>query len=283
MQRKNFQYASIVILLCMLILVTPALALAGITIDGSFGDWVGKAAYVDSGGPDDETSPARADITEFRADADVSGLYLLQAWDNTSFVGGNATTAGITVRNASGNYYRIYTTAAGVPGSVSLSTLDIQSCADATCAKQTSVCAGSGCAAAQAGSSATWNDPFASRLTPACAGTDCGTLDTAVELLIPWTLVGGAPGDGQSIFLQFGSYPSGPAQAPKDTPGPNGITCINTAGAMSCYLSTPTAIVLRDLRADSSVTGKFPMAAVVGVALLSLIFLAGSRFVFRRS
>lgn len=67
----------------------PVLA-QGITIDGNFTDWAGKASLVDPGGADDEKTPSRADITEFRAYADSNGIYLLKAWDDTSFTGGGS-------------------------------------------------------------------------------------------------------------------------------------------------------------------------------------------------
>ena len=279
MSKSRFWAAAIAILLCAVIFVTPALAVA---IDGIFTDWAGEASMVDSGGADDENSPDRADITEFRANSDATGLFLLKAWDNTSYVGGNATTAGVTVRNASGNYYRVYTTASGNPGSVLLSSLIITSCTDSTCASQTDVCTGAACSGALAGSGTTWVDPFSGRTDPDCTGTNCGTQDTAVELYIPWVLLGGAPGEGQTIFLEFGSYPSGPAQAPKDTTGPNGITCRLLDNVWQCYRSTPTAVTLQSLNAETSVSSKFTTGIVVALALFLLAAFATLRFATKR-
>lgn len=247
--------------------VVPVLA-QGITIDGNFGDWAVKASLVDPGGADDETSPSRADITESRADSDSGGIYLLKAWDDTSFTGGQASTTGITLRTAGNAYYRVYTTADGNPGSVPLTSLNIKNCSDSTCGSQTDICTGSGCSGAQAGSGTSWTDPFSGRASPGCSGTNCGMQDTAVELYIPWNLIGGAPGDGQFIFLQFGSYPSGPAQAPKDNTGSNGIACRNTGGTFQCYLSTPTIVTLQTFAALSSTANVMHFAGIVLAVIL---------------
>ena len=264
----------LIVSLMALAQVIPVLA-QGITIDGNFADWTGKAALVDPGGADDETSPSRADI-EFRADSDSGGLYLLMAWDNTSFTGGQATTAGVTLRTANNSYYRIYATAQGNPGSVSLSGLEIKSCSDSTCSSQTDVCNGSGCSGAQAESGTSWADPFSGRASPNCSGTNCGTQDTAVELYIPWNLIGGAPGDDQSAYLQFGSYPSGPAQAPKDDTGPNGIACQNSGGTFQCYPSTPTVVLLQSFESSSSTMNTVNLAGIVlAVSLLTTAIGAG--------
>ncbi|MDW8268995.1 MAG: hypothetical protein RMN24_07510 [Anaerolineae bacterium] len=260
-----------VVFLVLLIQVIPIMA-QGITIDGSFSDWAGKAAMVDPQGADDETSPSRADITEFRADASSSGLYLLMAWDDTGFAGGQSTTAGITLQTAGNAYYRIYATAQGNPGSVPLSSLDINSCTNATCQNQTDVCTGSGCSGAQAGSGTSWVDPFSGRTGPGCNGTNCGTQDTAVELYIPWSYFGGAPGNGQFVFLQLGSYPSGPAQASKDNTGPNGVACRNHNGTFQCYRSTPTDVTLKSFAASSA---RMNPAGVAGASGLIILFCAG--------
>lgn len=238
-----------------------------IIIDGNFDDWIGKVSAVDSGGPDDESKPSRADISEFRADADSKGLYLLKTWDDTSFGGGQATTAGITLQTVGGAYYRIYSTAQDTPGSVPLSSLSIARCNDATCAKQKEVCSGTGCSNALAGSGTTWQDPFADirKKAPDCSGEECGMYDTAVELYIPWDLVGGVPGIGETIFLNFGSYPSGPAQAPKDDTV-YGIACQNLKDAWKCFLSKPTAVTLASFHARTESNN----VLVVGMAMLVL-------------
>jgi len=273
--KQKIWSAVLIVFLITVVWVVPALA-QEITIDGSFTDWASEASLVDPDGADDGTSPKRADITEFRADSDSGGLYLLKAWDNTSFVGGQQTTAGITLRTAGNAYYRVYTTAQSNPGSVPLSSLDIKSCSDSTCGRQTDVCTGSGCSRASAGSGTSWTDPFSGRASPDCNGTNCGTQDTAVELYIPWNLIGGAPGDGQFIFLQFGSYPSGPAQAPKDNTGSNGIACKNTGGTFQCYPSTPTVVTLQSFAASSSTTNALAVAGtIVAVILLTIAIRAG--------
>lgn len=240
-----------------------------IIIDGNFDDWIGKVSAIDSGGPDDERSPSRADISEFRADADSKGLYLLKAWDDTAFGGGQETTSGITLQMPNKQYYRIYTTAQSKSQPpVPLSSLSIQICLDATCAKQKEICSGTGCSNALAGSGTTWKDPFADirKQAPDCSDKDCGMYDTAVELFIPWDLVGGVPTSGETVFLNFGSYPSGPAQAPKDD-AVYGIACQNIQDVWKCFLSKPTAVTLASFHARTESNNAL---VVVGVAMLVL-------------
>ena len=264
---KWYFLATIVILLSLVAGVKIALS-AGITIDGNFSDWAGKPSFVDPGGVDDETAPGRADITEFRADSDGSGLYLLMAWDDTSFTGGQATTAGVTVRSGSNSYYRIYATASG--SAVLASSLQIQSCTDATCGSQTLVCAGTACIGAQVASNTTWTDPF-SHTTSGCSGTNCNTQDLAAEIFVPWSFIGGVPADGQYVFLQYGSYPSGPANAPKDDTGVNGLACRNTGGTFQCYSSTPTVLSLRDIDGLSVANNETSMPAVVSIVVIAAV------------
>lgn len=261
------RYFAVFVLFLIALMQAGPMPAQGITIDGAFTDWAGKAAWVDPQGPDDENSPSRADITEFRADAVSNGLYLLMAWDDTAFSGGQTTTAGITLQMAGSAYYRIYATAQGNPGSVPLSSLDINSCTNATCQNQTDICTGSGCSGAQTGSGTSWTDPFSGRSSPDCNGTNCATQDTAVEIYIPWSLVGGTPGNGQFILLQLGSYPSGPAQAPKDSTGPNGIACRNNGGTFQCYPSTPTVVTLKSFSATSARNPPGAVGLIGGIVL----------------
>lgn len=273
----NFKFKSfgMVVLVACLLALAPAVVIfaqGGIAIDGSFADWAGMTGLVDPGGADDETTPVRADITEFRANADTAGLFLAKAWDNTQVQ--PSTGAGITVRGADGNYYRVYSEAAGNPASVALSELQVDRCTTATCASTTLVCEGAACTGAQVGSSTTWTDPFAGRASPACAGTDCGTLDTGAEFYIPWSLIGNAPTNGQTVFLQFLSYPTGPGAAPKDDTGSNGITCRNNNGVYTCYISDPTAVTLSSLEATSAAT---PATWIAG-GLVLLVLLAAKLY-----
>jgi hypothetical protein len=244
MTSNKHRFRSTVLIICLMAVgLTTSVLAQDIIIDGTFADWEGEPSLVDPQGADDETAPSRADITEFRASADSAGVYLLTAWDDTGFSG--ATAAGVTVHTASDTYYRIYSTADGDPASVPLSSLDINSCTDSTCGTQEDVCTGTGCTNAQAGSGTSWADPFAGRGSPDCSGASCGTLDTAVELYIPWDLIGGVPTEGQTVFLQFGSYPAGPAQAAKDSSGPNGIRCTNEGGTFQCSpYQRPSAVSL---------------------------------------
>ncbi len=269
-------YPVLVVVLIVLAAAVPVFA-ADIVIDGNFGDWAGKASVVDAGGADDERTPSRADINEFRADATSAGLYLLKAWDDTNFTGGQETTAGITVQTAGGAYYRIYTTAQGKSDPpVQLSSLAIKSCINAICAQQNDVCNGTNCSGALAGSATTWGDPFENirKQAPDCSGANCGKYDTAVELYIPWTLIGGAPGNGETVLLYFGSYPSGPAQAPKDD-AENGIACRNEKGTLQCYPVNPTAVTLSSLsaRADAAPDAS---ASWMSFALIGLIVAGGA-------
>jgi len=207
-------------------------------------------------------------------------LYLLKAWDDTNFTGGQETTAGITVQTAGGAYYRIYTTAQSeLKPPVPLSSLVIMRCIDADCTKQSDVCKGEKCRGALAGSATTWKDPFVDtrKQAPDCSGTDgtdCGKYDTAVELYIPWELIGGAPGDKQTLFLNFGSYPSGPAQAPKDDAG-RSIACQNKDGVFRCFPVNPTAVTLSSFTARAE-GAPDALAGGMYLALIGLIVAGGT-------
>lgn len=260
-------------LLMALVVPTVLAQKVSMIIDGNFDDWLGKVSVVDSGGPDDERAPSRADINEFRADADSQGLYLLKTWDDTLFGGGQETTAGITLQMPNKQYYRIYTTAQSksLPP-VPLSSLNIQLCSDATCKETKDVCKGKECEGALAGSGTTWKDPFAEirRQAPDCSGKECGAYDTAVELFIPWSLVGGVPGLGETIFLNFGSYPSGPAQAPKDDTV-YGIACQNIRDVWKCFLSKPTAVTLASFHARAESNNPLIFVGMAALVVAGLI------------
>lgn len=249
----------------LLILAASTVFAQEVTIDGNFDDWSDKVSAVDAGGPDDEKKPSYADINEFRAHADSKGLYLLKTWDDTAFQ--EKSTAGITLQ-ISKFTYRIYSTAQDIPGSVPLSSLIITLCTDATCAEQKEICSDKACSDALAGSGL-WIDPFAAIRGPApdCSGEGCGKYDTAVELYIPWDLVSGIPKSGETIFLNFGSYPSGPAQAPQDDVV-YGIVCQNLKDSWKCFLTKPTAVTLSSFRAHTELNNTLIFA---GVAMLALV------------
>ena len=245
---------------------------AGVSIDGSFSDWTGKDTFTDRNGADD-SNPKDTDVTEYRADADSGGIYLLMAWDDTSF--NNASHVGVTVRSATNAYYRIYSMANSGTPPVAASTLSIYSCANETCNTQTLVCedvSGTGaCTGAGLASGTTWADPFATRTTPSCNGTDCGTLDPAAEMYIPWSWLGGAPGNNEMFFMQYGSYASAGGTNAKDSvAGTNGITCTLTGGVYDCYPSDPTAVNLVSFSARSApaVSG-WPALLVALLAVLA--------------
>lgn len=244
------RYVALVVGIFVVLSMTQPVSAAVITIDGTFADWASTAGQVDAGGADDQTSPARADITEYRVAATASSVYMVFAWDDTGFNGGGESTAGMSIKGANGTTYRVYATAGGATGTIPSTTLQVFRCSNASCSSQTLVCNNDGsptCSGALLASSTAWVDPFASRTRPQCDGASCGTRDTAVEMQLPWSLVGGTPGIGQYAFFQFGSYPSGQAQASKDavpTVGGNGVSCYLAQGQLQCAPTTPTAITL---------------------------------------
>ncbi len=249
----------------------------GITIDGNFGDWSGQASHVDPGGADDFTNPARSDITEHRAYADSGGLYLLMAWDDTAFKGGNTVRGAVTVSRATGNPYRVHATATGDPGNVPLANLRISQCGDAACSSETDVCTGNGCTGANIASATTWADPWAGRPSPDCQSAPlCGDYDLAAEMYIPWSLIGGVPGNGELVFLYYISFPSASANAPDDTTGPNGISCRNSGGTFNCYKSTPTRVTVSSVSVTSS------MSPLVVVALIAASLALGGGVIWGR-
>lgn len=243
------------VLLASVMAQVPALA-ATIVIDGVFTDWVGTAGQTDSGGPDDERSPRRADITEYRVDANATNVYMVFTWDDISFTGGNATTTGMSIKGADGKTYRVYATAsANNLGQtvVNLASLQVMVCDTATCKSMTARCAGAACAGAAVASSTTWVDPFRSRAAPDCDALPlCATRDTAAEIQIPWSLIGGLPTGRQYAFFQYGSYPSGSGQGEKDAiliAGGNGVSCYVFQGQLKCAQTPTTAITLKGFSA----------------------------------
>lgn len=267
----------IIFLIACLLALLPAgtiFAQGGIAIDGVFTDWAGMTGMVDPGGADDETDPASADITEYRIYADASGVYLLMVWDDTQFQQDSG--AGITMRGADGVYYRIYAIATGNPGTVPQSGIQVYQSTDPAFPPETTsqVCTGAGCSGLTVGSAATWVDPFAGHPAGNCLGTNCSTLDTAGEFGLPWSLVGGAPAPGETVFFQYGSYPNGPGAALKDNTGSNGITVRNNNGVFSSYISTPTAVTLSSLQATAAGSDPAVIAGslVLGVFLAALLY-----------
>ncbi len=264
-----------VVMLSLVWLAVPrgTIRAADITIDGNFGDWAGKDAFTDREGADESgVSPSDLDVTEYRAYADSSGVYLLMAWDDTSF--NNASQVGVTVHNFNNlTYYRIYSAANKITPPVNASTLAVYSCSNDTCRTRTSICQGvsggtSPCTGAALASGTTWTDPFP-RATAVCNGTNCNNLDTAAEMFIPWSLVGGLPGNNQMVFMQYGSYNND--NNPNDSvAGLNGITCVLKNGVYDCYPSDPTAVQLVNFSAhnigDLAAWPAILMALLAGLA-----------------
>jgi len=269
--------ATTVVVLIALVFAFPALATVSPVIDGLYDDWIDKPQAVDLGGADDETAPARSDITVASAFTDRYGVYMLMAWDDSDFPGGNASTAGATLHVPSGEYYRIYGTATA-GGTVPPNTIEVYSCSDSTCSTQTPMCSSEPCEGVLAASSPpTLPDPFAGRTNPDCTGTNCGSVDTSVELFVPWDFVGGAPEEGLYTFFNFGSYPSGPGQGPKDDLGPIGVTCRLDDGTYTCYVSDPSAVQA----AGSSVAAGRNYGAPLALAC-GLLVIGGLVAVWRR-
>lgn len=255
----------------------------GITIDGIFGDWAGKDAFTDREGADEKgVSPSDLDVTEYRAYADSNGVYLLMAWDDTSF--SNASLVGVTVHNSNNTtspYYRIYSAAGNLTPPVAASTIAVYRCLDnaSTCSNRSLICQGvsggtSPCTGATLASGITWTDPFP-RTMAVCNGTDCNNKDTAAEMYIPWSWVGGTPGSNQMVFMQYGSYNNN-NNANDTVAGSNGITCVLKNGVYDCYPSDPTAVQLVSFSARETNHG-----AAWPVLLAALLAgLAGSAWIW---
>ncbi|UCF38663.1 MAG: hypothetical protein JSU96_07460, partial [Acidobacteriota bacterium] len=201
------------------------------TIDGNSSEWLPLVSFTDVDGVDDESSPVTADITEFRVQPTSTALCVLMAWDDIFASGGTASRAAVDVDlTADGTSdYRVSVAASGNtdPGDL----IEVLSCTGGCVASTTIVCADGGspaddCTSATAAKGLDWTDPFTH--VSGCNGTNCTTLDTFVEMCVPWSYLGGtSPADGQVVFLNFGSFPSGSGGAPKDSAGANGLACSN--------------------------------------------------------
>lgn len=246
------------------------------SIDGDPGDWSDATCLIDEGGADDETSPTTADITEFCAHVDDDYIYVAMAWDHTAFTGGNASTAGTRLDvDADGLFdYNVLATLGDTP--VEIQGYSIGSC-DATgaCGNADDVCASDGggggpCTGSLSAVSTLWQDPFGptGRSGNVCNGDNCTSFDAFVELAIPWRLLGLTGPPNPHVFGDYGSYPSGPGQAPKDdVASGNGISCQPDG---TCYVSTPTAITLAGMNVAGEVSSWQWVVALAVVALLAL-------------
>ncbi len=256
------------------------------SIDGLAADWSDTTCMVDGGGVDDEAAPVRADINQFCAHVDATYFYVAMAWDNTAFTGGNTSTAGARLDiDGDGLFdFMALGTLAGNP--VSIQKYSIGSCPGGSCTNADDVCASDGsgggpCTGALAAVSTAWDDPFDP--TPGhgggspCGGTGCTTSDAFIELAVPWSVLGLSGPPNPHVFGDFGSYPSGPAQAPKDDiAGGNGISC---TPAGFCWVSTPTAILLSRLGTGSgeSAWAATVLFVTVGMMTLLIFLLRGRR------
>jgi hypothetical protein len=282
---KRF-FAFILLAVILLLVTSVAWALpTPVTIDGSPADWSDATCVVDTGGADDETSPARADISEFCAHVDSQYVYVAMTWDNTGFTGGNASTAGSRVDvDADGVFdYFILATMAGNPAAVSGYSIGLCD-ASGACTNSDGVCSSTGsgggpCTGTLAASGALWTDPFgpAGRGGNVCGGANCTSFDAFAELAFPWALLGLAGPPSPHVFGDYGSYPSGPAQAPKDTAADgSGIAC-DPQGV--CWISTPTAISLSalDLTAGGNPAPTAVLTGVLVLAAATFVVLASRR------
>lgn len=259
------RFLSLLLVLAALVLVTSVVwALPGpLTIDGDPADWSDATCLVDTGGADDETSPASSDITEFCAHVDGTYIYVAMVWDNTRFTSGGITSGSRVDVNADGLAdYFILATMTGNPAV--LSSYSVGSCTAGSCTNTNDIC--DNCAAVLADGSALWPDPFGARAGSVCTGTDCTLYDGFVEMAVPWSLLGLAGPPSPHVFGDFNSYPSGPAQAPKDTVADgNGISCDANG---NCWVSGPTAVNVSALGASAGASLALPLAA--GVLLLAV-------------
>jgi hypothetical protein len=270
----RFLVAIGIALLMVTAVVGVAFALPGpTTIDGNPTDWLDSACFTDPGGGDDESSPIKADITRFCVYVDSSFLYVLMAWDDTLPAGGGSS-AGLRLDiDADQVYdYIVLDTIDRSSGVLIADQTRIHSCTAGDCTNGGSVCNETGAVTCSSlgvleavDDSAT--DPFAHPAS-GCTGTSCETLDAFVEIAIPWSVFGLAGPPAPQAFGNYGSYPSGPAQAPKDSNGENGISCTPIG---HCYISTPTAILLSSSEAVA-IKGPLVVLLVAFVTVMTLWF-----------
>jgi hypothetical protein len=238
------------------------------TIDGNISDWSDATCYSDPGGADDESSPMRADITRFCIHVDSSYLYVLLTWDDTLPNGGGSS-AGVRLDiNDDMVYdYIILDTISRSGSTLVANQARVHTCTAGNCGNGGAVCDQGGsptCSSLGVLEAVNNNssDPFAH--TSGCDGTNCTTQDAFVEMAIPWSVFGMAGPPSPQTFGNYGSFPSGPAQAPKDSTGSNGISCTPTGG---CFISSPTAVTLLS---NEAIAVRGPLAVSL-VALLGLV------------
>ena len=209
------------------------------------------------------------------------------AWDNTGFSGGNASTAGTRLDITGDGAFDFIILGSLESDPPTLKSYSIGSCPGGACTNADDICSSTGgggglCTGALAAIGTTWDDPFDP--TPGhgggnvCEGTNCTSQDAFLELAIPWSLLSLPGPPNPHVFGDFGSYPSGPAQAPKDTvnSGNNGITCLPDG---TCYFSIPTAITLNTLEAASA---NNLVLVGLGIGLLSLTIISMVLLIIRR-
>jgi hypothetical protein len=266
-----------------------------------FTDWADKV-FDDDNSADDYTTVAYNDITQFGAFADSTNLYLLMGWDNTGFANAGNYYGGIILKKGT-TYYRIYgrvTASTTSPYPPSTYRVDsIYNCGtDSTCnTSPTTICQGSGSSrcsntpyATSANGGTSLADPWPAHGTAFCSAVaTCGTLDTGIEMSIPWGRLGGAPADGTFVFMHFASYATNTANAAASDQNDtyldgrlgDGISCANEGGTMDCYTSNPTAVRMTSFEAKT-VSDNWALAgaltgALLLVGLLGLVLFSRSR------
>lgn len=262
----------IALLFFSLCLVQLVFAYTLVTIDGDLSDWQGKPSFIDTGGADDGKD--RNDVNEYRLTSDGDNLYLLAAWDDTSF-GNNQSSIGKLSYELDGAYYRVYFRVQGSQNGPQVNMQSIERCVDgATCNTTQALCNGGSCNVDIA-LSTSWADPFAGQHAnhKACDGTnpDCMFFDSGIEMRIPWGQMNQLPkpANGKFAFVRFGTQ-DGKDNASDPSTG-NGLACQNTNGVYSCYKSNPTAVELITFQAQADIEGWTTAGVLTGLLLLTAL------------
>lgn len=248
------------------------------TIDGNITDWSNTTCYADPGGGDDDSSPDRTDINRFCVYVDNTYLYILMAWDDTLPNGGESPAAIRLDFNDDSSYDYIILDSINRSGSTLVANrARVHTCIGGNCANGSNVCnqAGSPTCSSLGVLEAVSNnssDPF-SRPSADCDGTNCNNLDAFVEMAIPWPVFGRSGPPSPQTFGNYGSFPAGPAQAPKDSTGSNGISCTPTG---NCFISAPTVVSLRSTEV-TTVRSSHAIFLIILLGLATILIAAKKR------
>lgn len=285
------------------VVVSVVLAVNTITIDDSVSDWSDETCqndkFINKGSNyyDDETN--QNDATKFCAasnhvaDPETDGtiLYVMWQWDDTDFSGAN-TGDGCALFDTDktpaqrGNIDMALCNTISTNGTTTIVTT-LYSCNDSKpdrCAgKSTTGVTFTGSCALDTNAT----DPWSSRSSPDCRGTDCGTKDIAVECSIPLTDIGLSAGD--TALAGMCTYPSEqPNSNPKDcTFNPTGSRLgVNTDTGENQETDpqgNPTAITLIEFRARGALAQPVWLpAAFISSGLTGLLGFAGIGLYIRK-